>query len=205
MSLFPHNHATERNVLGFSLIELLVVIAIMLLLVSLTLPAVNSIVSGRELESAGSRVVEALSSARQTALAKGRRVRWELADIGTAGTPNFSIHRLVEFKDGVWTPVSPWTALPKTVRLVTDPTRSSLINPGATPATSPFTYRGASYANNVIPVTFLPDGTTLLPHSSSSFLTLETTRGPTDGSGRAVNWFAIVINPATGSPQAYRP
>ncbi len=203
MRLFPHNNATKRNVLGFSLIELLVVIAIMLLLVSLTLPAVNSIVFGRELESAGSRVVEALSSARQTALTKGRRVRWELADIGTAGTPDFSIHRLVEFKDGVWTPTSPWTALPKTVRLVTD--RTSLIAAQATPATSPFTYRGASYANNVIPVTFLPDGTTLLPHSSSSFLTLETTKGPTDGSGRAVNWFAIVINPATGSPQSYRP
>ena len=69
---------------GFSLIELLVVVAILGVMVSLLVPALGSIVSGRNLELGGSQVVDSLSLARQIAMSRGRRVVWEM-DAGTNG------------------------------------------------------------------------------------------------------------------------
>ena len=195
---------TGGHAAGFSLIELLIVIAIMALLIALTVPAFHSISSGRKLDQAASQVVDNLSLARQTAMAHGCRVRWELADIGS-GTNDYRIHRLVEFKKGTWQAVSKWVALDASVQVnTTNPARSGLS--GATDsATNNFTYGGTPFSKtNTIPVTFLPDGTTLLS-GSNTFLTLEPIQGPKDASGNSANWSCIVINPVTGRATAYRP
>ena len=195
---------TGGHASGFSLIELLIVIAIMALLVALTVPALNSISSGRKLDQAASQVVDNLSLARQTAMAHGCRVRWELADIGS-GTTDYRIHRLVEFKSGTWQAASKWVALDETVQINHDPARSGLIAIVSTSATTNFAYHGTNFSNkNAIPVTFLPDGTTLLS-GADTFLTLEPIHGPKDASGNSANWSCIVINPVTGRATAYRP
>jgi uncharacterized protein (TIGR02596 family) len=195
---------TGGHAAAFSLIELLIVIAIMAILLALTVPAFNSISSGRKLDQAASQVVDNLSLARQTAMAHGCRVRWELADIGT-GTNDYRIHRLVEFKSGTWQAASKWVALDANVQVNPDPARSGLIGSVTNSATTNFTYGGTNYSNkNAIPVTFLPDGTTLLS-GSNTFLTVEPIQGPKDASGKSPNWSCIVINPVTGRATAYRP
>jgi len=192
---------TRRS--AFSLLELLVVIAIMGLLLVVAVPGFNSISGGRKLDVAASQVVDALSLARQSAMAQGCRVRWEMLDIGS-GTPDFRIHRLVEFKNGTWQPASKWVALDGTVQINATAARSGLMNK-ITNSTNVMTYRGTNFSNkNIIPVTFLPDGTTLLS-GANNFLTLETAKGPKDGSGIPANWSCIVINPVTGRSEAYRP
>jgi uncharacterized protein (TIGR02596 family) len=189
---------------AFSLLELLIVIAIMGILAALTLPAFNSISGGRKLDLAGSQVVDTLSLARQSAMAQGCRVRLELADIG-ASSPDYRIHRLLEFRNGTWQAASKWMTLDDTVKISSDASRTSLINQITNSATTNFTYRGTNFSNKkVIPVTFLPDGTTLLS-GTNNFLTLEPIRSPKDASGNALNWSCIVINPVTGRATAYRP
>jgi hypothetical protein len=137
-------------------------------------------------------------------MAHGCRVRWELADIGT-GTSDYRIHRLVEFKSGTWQPASKWVAFDANVQINTDPASSGLIAGVSPSATTNFTYGGTNYSNkNAIPVTFLPDGTTLLS-GSNTFLTLEPIQGPKDSSGKSLNWSCIVINPVTGRAAASRP
>ena len=193
-----------RHPSAFSLLELLTVIAIMAILAAITLPAFNSISAGRKLDRAASQVVDTLSLARQTAMAHGCRVRWELADIGT-GTTDYRIHRLVEFKGGTWQAASKWVALDSTVQINTDPARSGLISAATNPATTNFTYGGKNFpSKTAIPVTFLPDGTTLLS-GSNTFLTLEPVQGPRDASGNSPNWSCIVVNPVTGRATAFRP
>jgi len=102
-------------------------------------------------------------------MAQGCRVRWEFAETGSNG---FSIHRLMEFKNGAWSPGSKWVELPDSVALSTNLSRSSLMGTNTLLTNASFSRRGTNFSNRrMIGVTFLPDGTTLLPSASSSFLT----------------------------------
>jgi len=200
----PAPHPAAKHPSAFSLLELLVVIVIMALLVVLTLPAFNSISAGRKLDRAASQVVDALSLARQTAMAHGCRVRWELVDFGT-NTSDYRIHRLVEFKGDTWQAASKWVALDDTVQINTDPTLSGLIAGVTNSATATFKYGGKTFTNKAaIPVTFLPDGTTLLS-GPNNFLTFEPIQGPRNASAMTANWACVVVNPVTGRATAFRP
>jgi len=189
---------------GFSLVELLLVVAVMGILMALAVPSLSSITSGRRLDLAGSQMADSLSLARQTAMARGCRVRWELARIGTP--PLYQIHRLLEFRTGGWQPSTKWTALPDAVQLSTNSLRAGLL---ASPTNTvlAFTYQGTNYpvTTTCIPITFLPDGTTDLQPGNNNFLTLEPTYATRDASGNTRNWFSIVINPVTGRTEIFRP
>ena len=184
--------------------ELLLVVAVVGILLVLTVPALSSITSGRRLDQAGSQMADSLSLARQTAMSRGCRVRWELARIGTP--PLYQIHRLLEFRTGGWQPSTKWTPLPDAVQLSTNSARTGL-QTRATNTTLAFTYQGTNYpvTTTCIPITFLPDGTTDLQPGPDNFLTLEPTTGTRDASGATRNWFSIVINPVTGRTEIFRP
>jgi type II secretion system protein H len=176
---------------GFSLIELLVVVAILGLMVSLLVPALGSIVSGRNLELGGSQVVDSLSLARQIAMSRGRRVVWEM-DAGTNG-----LYRIMEFKGGTWQPASRIQTLPENIRPDSTTANSSLFSTTNAPCTNNFSNSIAS-VSSVISITFRPDGTTLLRPDLENSLRLKHTQTTN-------NWFIITVNGVTGKTQVYRP
>lgn len=197
----------QRTLSGFSLIELLVVIAIMGILAVLVIPAVGSISATRALNSASQALVDQLSLGRQHAMAQGRRVRWEMVEVDTPEGPQFRASRLMEFKAGQWNAISRWNELPVQVRLNPTTTRTSLLGNQQALAGS-VVIDGKPYSSPAFfGITFLPDGTTLLPADATNnpSLTIESRSGQPDGSGNYPNWAAIVVNPVTGVAQVYRP
>ena len=181
----------SRRRAGFSLIELLVVVAIIGLMVTLLVPALGSIVSGRNLELGGSQVVDSLSLARQIAMSRGRRVVWEM-DAGTNG-----IYRIMEFKGGTWQPASRIQTLPENIRPDSSIANSTLFSDANTPCTNNFSNSIAS-VSSVVSVTFRPDGTTLLSPNAVNSLRLKHAQTTN-------NWFIITVNGVTGKTQVYRP
>jgi Tfp pilus assembly protein FimT len=190
---------------AFSLMELLVVIGIIAFLSALLVPAFNSVVRGRSLDLAGTEIISALTQARQHAVTMGVRTRWDLIDIGGDGEPDFRIHRVLAFTDGQWEAVTRFNALPNTVELDRNTTRTSLVsNVVADP--SSFNYGGRELSNrNRLSVQFLPDGMTTITSAvpPAPFLTLQPADSGSTGSSE--NWFCVVINPVTGRAEGHRP
>lgn len=206
MISMPNHKPVSSHKRAFTLLEILVVLAVMAILLALIVPSFNSITAARKLDTSGAQTADLLALARQTAMARGNRVRWELANLGSGAEQDFRIQRIVEFKNGTWTEASRWITFPDTIILNTDAARTNLINPAGPASTVDFSYQGQVYTDKeVLRVTFLPDGTTLLSSSQSHFLSLEPKRGPKDANGDSANWLTIVINPVTGTAETYRP
>jgi uncharacterized protein (TIGR02596 family) len=198
------HHPTE----GFSLLELLAVIAVIAILAGLLIPAINSQLGARNLESAGHVLSDQLSLARQEAISRNRSVEFRIyrfldqqepgSEAEMRGFQLFAIEG-----DGSKLPVSKVVYLPTGTLISEKPEMTSMVSlveknpvsgdPPLPRATGPFTYRSFE---------FRPDGSTDLAYGSKHFFTV---RERKDDQNPPKNYFTILIESTTGRTQVYRP
>jgi uncharacterized protein (TIGR02596 family) len=210
---FTVSKSSIRASRAFSLVELLVVIAIIGVMSALVVPAMSSVLRGNEMNRAEQMVQQQLASARQTAIARNRRVEVRFYkfdnpdDIGT--TQTFCALQSFLINDtGAATPISRLTKLPATVLMNETAANSTLLqvtDKTWTAGTDPqITLPGvASYTAKAFQ--FRPDGSTSLSPASNSFLTLHAARTSATDTTLPSNFATIQVDPVSGAVRTYRP
>jgi len=172
---------------AFSLIELLVVMAIMGILSALTFTAISGISSGRNLQMGGNMVLDQISLARQSALSKNARVRWQIISVRDGRNEDAAAFRRMQLEvfDPIaraWNPLTRSVTLP--LRVVADPARSTLLTNSASGATNT--------------VMFLASGRTGLNPNGVYSLTLFDER-------KTNNFLTVQLDPISGRCRTFQP
>ena len=107
---------------GFTLIELIMVIAIIVILISLTVPALISTSAGRDLDKAVDTAQTLASAARQQAISKGTMVALLLSGTSSASLNNSQEFMLLQASinssgTATWSASSQWVRVPTDVLL----------------------------------------------------------------------------------------
>lgn len=201
---------------AFSLIELLVVIAVLGIMAALVVPAISSVLRGIEMNRAEQMVQQQLASARQTAIARNRRVEVRFYkfdnpdDIGSTQTFCALQSFLIDDANAA-TPISRLTKLPASVLMNETAANSPLLRgsdktwtAGTDPQVS-LPGVGSSYTAKTFQ--FRPDGSTSLSPTEKWFLTLHAATAPGGATTTALpaNFATIQIDPVSGSVRTYRP
>ena len=232
MSL-PHSssHSTRRPqqaLRGFTLVELLVVIAMIALLATFAVPSIDSMLGANDINRSQQAVQDSLAFARQTAIARNRRVevRFYKLDhpesVGSDQTFCAMQAFLIDESNKV-TPVGRITRLPRSVLMNEAAANSSLIrnltdknfsDPSNDPKIS-LGSNGTSYTAKAFQ--FRPDGSTNLSPTGNWFVTIHATRsglaetfrddrlGGTNATRPPLNFVTLQIDPVSGSVRSYRP
>ena len=172
---------------AFSLVELLVVIAVIGIVATFAIPAVQGMLRGSSLNTAGSALVDQMSLARQHALTKNRIVEvrfYRFADPEMPGEkvddPRTGHYRGLQFfemsESGVMIPVSKLVRLPDTIIMNPSETLSNLLTEdparvkamGDITATDPELPRGVKHNYEYTYFRYNPDGTTSLSPTGHS-------------------------------------
>jgi len=191
---------------AFSLVELLVVVAVIGIVATFAVPAVQGMLKGSALTSAGSALVDQMSLARQHALSKNRIVEvrfYRFADPEMPGEkiedPSTGHFRGLQFfemaESGVLVPASKMVMFPDTIIMNPSETLSNLLGEdpavrmvtmsNVDPKVDPELPRGVKHRYEYMPFRFFPDGTTSLSPTG--------TQGRPSQGGR---WFITVHSTA---------
>ena len=207
----------RRGKIGFTLIELLMVVAIMTILMTLVMPAVNTVFRGSQLTQGGQMINDQIALARQNALATDHSVEVRLYQYVDSQNPgNSSQYRAIQAfqiqASGSAVALGSVQTLPPSIIIDSGATLSSIIG-AATGSPSVPTFTAGAALNAPIPragtnyncvsFRFLPDGSTnLSPPASLWFLTVH---NMTDTQSPPANFYAIQVGATNGHLRAYRP
>jgi len=190
---------------GFTLLELLVVLAILLVLAAVTLPAINSAMSGTNLSRAGVTVADTVLRARQEAVARSREVQVRFYNFSSAqaqGWRGIQIFRIEQTAAGRSTVAATRIAfLPEGTIISSNSALSPILfaDPSLQGTTNLSGYGTTSYAGFRYRPTGELSGEV---NATNNFLTLQnvTARG-----NPPANYYTLQINPVTGKVTVFRP
>jgi len=207
---------SEGGRIAFTLIELLMVVAIMAIMMTLVVPAVNTVFRGSQLTQGGQMINDQFALARQNALATDHSVEVRLYQYVDSQNPgNSNQYRAMQAfqiqASGSAVALGSVQTLPPSI-IIDSGTLSSIIGlASASPSVPTFTAGaalntpiprvGTNY--NCVSFRFLPDGsTTLSPPAGLWFLTVH---NMTDTQSPPANFYAIQVDAINGHLRAYRP
>ena len=199
---------------AFSLIELLVVVALIALLATFAVPAVGSLNRSNAVTRAQQLIEQQLVSARQTALARNRRVEvrfYKFTEPGAIG--NAQTFRAVQAflidENNKATPVGRMAKLPDSVLLNEVAANSSLLvladktwDASNDPQVS-LPGVGTSYTAKAFQ--FRPDGSTGLTATNMWFVTIHSAINGATAATPPSNFATVQVDPVSGAVRSYRP
>ena len=206
-----------RGALAFSLVEMLVVIAIIAIMTALIAPAFTNIGKASNLTDAGSVLVDNLTLARQTALAKNASVEvrfYNIADAASTGPVAYRAFRLLlnDNAGGTNKPITRLIRFPVATIMVPDQKFSTILsdlNPFGSGTGGGDSLPGISTPVPSKSVRFLPDGSTSLNPSGASgdkwFVSIRSETATPRTDKPADNYVTVELNPASGRVRTYRP
>lgn len=202
-----HSMPSSKNHSAFSLIELLLVIAILALLVTATVPALSSILTGSNLNRGGQLVADQITLARQEAVTKNREMQvrfFTLNSVTSAGPSGIQLWRIDEGTNGPTTnPITRMMRLPE----------GTVINPNASvsPLLSPSTGNISGTTNvpsyGTVPYTgfrIRANGMMDLAIGKNNFITVQKAE-PAPTGATPDNYYTLQVDLITGKVISYRP
>lgn len=198
----------KKKVCGFSLVELLVVVAVLAILLTLSVPAANQLLSSTTLARSGQQFSDQLVLAWQTAITRNRDVEVRFIEMGDEGDRKFRAMQawIVDDRGMEREPLGRMVRLPDTIVINEAPANSPLVfGSGAT--LSGTDHFGAAGDARYVGFRFRANGETDLSGGSvgsgNNFFLLQHLRDPADAVPD--DFYAIQINPLTGRVSAFRP
>lgn len=220
--------STSQRKRAFSLIELVIVISVIVVIAAFTIPAMNTVLKGSQLNQGSGLLVGQLNIARQQALSRNRQIEvrfYRYADPETPGedstrleTGKFRAMQLFQITpQGVALPIDKVQTLPSSVifsyseteglsSLLDKPTALTPKKPGINDKAAPRLGRGIDYNYDYVSFKFMQDGSTDRNPTGRWFVTViglnDRLESPTKP---PPNFFTVQIDPVSGVTKTYRP